>query len=254
MRLKSHIIKGLEENLRFDGRKPLDMRKIEVKYGISKNAEGSASVKIGDTEVFAGIKLSIGTPYPDRPEEGALMVDAELSPMASPEFETGPPDIKAIELARVVDRGIREAGAIDLKKLCIEAGEKAWLVSIDVVTVNDAGNLLDAAGLAALAALKNAKMPKVEDGMVQYGELTDEPLPLNKEPVPVTVLKVGSHLIVDPLVEEEEAFDAKLTVTTTNHTICAMQKGGEGTLSVEEIEKMVDIGMQKADEIRKHLK
>jgi exosome complex component RRP42 len=251
--LKSQIIKGLEQDLRFDGRKPLDWRKIDVEYGISKNAEGSARVKFGDTEVLAGIKLSIGEPYPDTPDEGALMVEADLSPMSSPEFEAGPPDIKAIELARVVDRGIREAKTIDMKKMCIEKGEKCWLVSIDVVTINDAGNLIDASALTALAALKDTKMPKLEKDVVQYGELTKESLPLNKEPIAVTVLKIGKFFVVDPLVDEENSFDAKLTVTTTDKEICAMQKGGDGTLSIDDIEKMVDIGMEKAKEIRKHL-
>ena len=251
--LKLQIIKSLEQDLRFDGRKPLDWRKIEVEYGISKNAEGSARVKFGDTEVLAGIKLSTGTPYPDTPDEGALMVEADLSPMSSPEFETGPPDIKAIEIARVVDRGIREAKTIDMKKMCITKGEKCWLVSIDVVTINDGGNLLDASALAALAALKDAKIPKLEDGVVKYGEPTKDSLPLEKEPIAVTVLKIGKFFIVDPLVEEEDNFDSKLTVTTTDGTICAMQKGGNGTLSVEDIEKMVDIGIEKAKEIRKHL-
>jgi len=253
MRLKSQIINGLEQDLRFDGRKPLDWRKIEVEHGISKNAEGSARVKFGDTEVLAGVKLSVGTPYPDTPEEGALMVDAELSPMSSPEFETGPPDIKAIEIARVVDRGIREAKTIDMKKLCLAKGEKCWVVSIDVVTINDAGNLLDAAALAALAALKDTKMPKLEDKIVKYGEFTKESLPMSKEPIAVTVLKIGKFFVVDPLVDEEENFDAKLTVTTTDSTICALQKGGKGTLTIEDIEKMVSIGLEKSKEIAKSL-
>jgi len=251
--LKSQITKGLEQDLRFDGRKPLDWRKIEVEYSISKNAEGSARVKFGDTEVLAGVKLSVGKPYPDTPEEGALMVEAELTPMSSPEFETGPPDIKAIELARVVDRGIREAKAIDMKKLCIEKGEKCWMVSIDVVTINDAGNLLDVSALAALAALKDTKMPKLEDETVKYGELTKESLPLSKEPIAVTVLKIGKFLVVDPLVDEEETYDARLTVTVTDGSICALQKGGGGTLSIEDVQKMVEIGIEKAGDIRKHL-
>jgi len=251
--LKSQVINALSQDIRFDGRKPMDWRKIEIEYGISKNAEGSARVKFGDTEVFAGVKLSIGTPYPDTPDEGALMVDVELSPMSSPEFETGPPDVKAIELARVVDRGIREAKTIDMKKLCMEKGEKVWMVSIDVVTINDAGNLLDASALAALAALKDARMPKLEDGVVQYGNLTKEALPLNKEPIAVTILKLGKYFVVDPIVEEEQTFDAKLTVTTMDQTICALQKAGKETLSINEIEKMVEIGIEKAKEIRKSL-
>ncbi len=253
MNLKGQIVKGLEEELRFDGRKPLEMRDVLVEYSISKNAEGSARVKIGDTEVLAGVKLSFGTPYSDTPDQGALMVDAELSPMSSPDFETGPPDIKAIELARVVDRGIREAKTIDMKKLCVEKGEKVWMVSIDIVTINDAGNLLDAAGIAALAALKDTRFPKIEDDMIKYGEYTDEKLPLTKEPIPVTILKIGKHLIVDPTVDEESEFDAKLTVTTTDGIICAMQKGGKGTINVEDVEKMAEISLEKAGGIRKHI-
>lgn len=255
MMLKSHMLKALSEGIRFDGRKPLDYRDVLVEYGISKNAEGSARVKIGGTEVFAGIKLSIGEPYSDTPDEGALMVEANLTPMSSPEFETGPPDIQAVELARVVDRGIREAHAIDMKKLCIKEGEKCWLVSIDVVTINDEGNLLDAAGLAALAALKDAVFPKIDkEYRIDYKDKTKEHLPLKKEPIPVTIYKIGGSFIVDPSTEEEKTFDAKLTVTSTDNLFCAMQKGGDVGLTMDDISKMLDIGIEKGHELRKHLK
>jgi exosome complex component RRP42 len=140
-----------------------------------------------------------------------------------------------------------------MKKLCIKEGEKVWVVSIDVVTINDAGNLLDTCALAALAALKDAKMPKIKDDVVQYGELTKDALPLDKEPIAVTVLKIGGRFIVDPLVDEENNFDAKLTVTVTEGEICAMQKGGNGTISIDDVEKIVDIAIEKSKEIRKQL-
>ena len=252
--LKSQIIRSLNEDLRFDGRKPTEWRKIDVELGISKNAEGSARVKFGETEVLAGVKLALGTPYPDTPDQGALMVEAELTPMSNPAFETGPPDIQSIELARVVDRGIRESKAIDMKKLCIKEGEKCWLVSIDVVTINDAGNLLDACGLAAIAALKDAKFPKLVDDKIKYKEKTKTSIPLLKEPIPVTVIKIGDKLIVDPTTEEYEVIDARLTVTSTeNGHVCSLQKGGQGTISVDEFARMIDIGLEKAKEIRAHL-
>ena len=252
--LKSQILRSLGEDLRFDGRKPAEWRKVEVEYGISKNAEGSARVKFGDTEVLAGVKLSIGTPYSDTPDQGALMVEAELTPMSNPEFETGPPDIQAIELARVVDRGIRESKAIDVKKLCIKEGEKCWMVSIDVVTINDAGNLIDAAGLAAIAALKDAKFPKLVDDKIEYKEKTKTAIPLLKEPIPVTVIKIGDKLIVDPTTEEDRVIDARLTVTSTEKgKVCSLQKGGVGTISVDDFSKMIDLGLEKAKELRESL-
>ncbi len=253
--MQHHLVAALSKGIRFDGRKLTEYRPVKVEYGVSKTAEGSARVKIGQTEVLAGVKLLIDKPYPDMPEDGSLMVGAELLPMASPDFEAGPPDVKSIELARVVDRGIREAKAIDTKKLCIKVGEKVWIVSIDICTINDDGNLLDAAGLAALAALQDAVFPKYDGTELDYRQKTKNKLPLTKLPVAVTIYKIGENLLIDPSLVEENTFDARLTVTTMQgNKICALQKGGDGQLTLEEIKQMVNLGMEKAENLRKHLK
>ncbi len=251
---RQHILASLSNGMRFDGRKAEDMREVTVEYGVSKSAEGSARVKIGDTEVIVGIKMAVETPYPDTADKGNLMVNVELLPLSSPEFESGPPGIKAIEIARVVDRGIRESGAIDVKKLCIEEGEKVWSVMIDVCTINSNGNLLDASALAAMAALKDVKFPKYEDDKIDYMEHTKEKLPLQKEPIAVTVFKIENNFIVDPIDEEEENADARLTVTTIKDgAMCSLQKGGDAPLTVEDIDKMVEIAQKKAKELRAKL-
>jgi exosome complex component RRP42 len=252
---REHIINYLKQNLRYDGRKNLDYRKIEFEKDIIKTAEGSAKVKIGDTELIAGIKFEVGKPYPDIPEEGTIMVNAELIPMSNPEFESGPPQIQSIELARVVDRGIRESKAIDTKKLCIKAGELVWTIVIDIIPLNDAGNLFDAAALAAMIALKDAKFPTLEGEKVNYKKPTKQKLPLLAEPISVTVLKIGNNFVVDPLLQEEEILDARLTVATMEDgTICALQKGGASPLTLEEVEQMIDIAAEKGKELRKHLR
>jgi exosome complex RNA-binding protein Rrp42 (RNase PH superfamily) len=51
-------------------------------------------------------------PYPDRPSEGVFAVSVELGPMASPEFEAGRPSEAAVELARVLERGLKQSGAL----------------------------------------------------------------------------------------------------------------------------------------------
>ena len=154
------ILELAKRGQRLDGRALTEYRQpILITRNISKTAEGSARVQIGDTVIMAGVKLAIEKPYNDTPDEGGIMVNAELTPMSNPNFEPGPPGIDAVELARVIDRGIREAKAIDMKQLCLVPGEKAWFVTIDLITVNVAGNLFDAAGLAALAALKSAFFP-----------------------------------------------------------------------------------------------
>src|SRR3990167_4289998 len=185
--LRIHIISLLNAGLRLDGRKLTEYRNpIEVKHGMIKTAEGSARVKIGETEVLVGIKMEVGEPYPDTPDEGTIIVGAELLPLSNPDFELGPPGIQAVELARVVDRGIRESKAIDFKKLCIKPGEKVWQLLIDMCPLNDAGNLLDASSLAALEALKDAKFPSFDGENVDYKQKTDKALPLEKLPIAVT--------------------------------------------------------------------
>ncbi|PIN74759.1 RNA-binding protein [Candidatus Woesearchaeota archaeon CG10_big_fil_rev_8_21_14_0_10_37_12] len=252
---KAHLLAALKKNCRYDGRKPFDYREITVEYGISRSAEGSARVKIGETEVIAGIKLETATPYPDRPNEGNLMVNAELLPMSNPEFEPGPPGDQATELARVVDRSIRESKSIDVKKLCISPGENAWGVMIDVCSINDAGNLFDAAALAALAALKDAKFPGLtKEGKANYEERTKNKLPLKREPLEVTVLKVGDQFFVDPLSDEEKVVEARLTVgVTEKDTVCALQKGGQSPLTLKDVDEMIKIAQKAAQKLRKAL-
>lgn len=252
--MKEHIVDSLKKGIRFDDRKSDEFRTVKVEYGVSATAEGSAKVTIGDTIVIAGVKLGIEKPYPDTPEDGMLMVNAEFLPMANPDFESGPPSEESVELARVIDRGLREAGAIDTKALCIEKGEKAWSVSIDVMTMNDDGNLMDTAGLAALAALKVTKFPSVEEGRVNYEEKTEKHLPMKKEPILVTVHMIGDEIIVDPKLDEEQSADARISVSSIDDKIiCALQKGGLKALTIEEIDTMVDLAMKKAKELRKTL-
>lgn len=249
--LKKHIIKSLSQNIRYDERRLDEFRKIVVDKGVTKNAEGSARVRIGETEVIAGIKLAIDTPYPDVPDQGLLIVNTELVPLASPEFEAGPPDEWSVEISRVVDRGIRESKMIDLKKLLIEKGEKAWLVHVDIIAINDAGNLLDAAALAAVNALKDAKMPEFDGKNINYEKLTNKKLPINKTPISVTVIKIGDFFLVDPSQEEESVLDSRLTVAVDQDKICALQKGGSALLSMDDINNMIGLAMKKSKELLK---
>lgn len=256
------VNKGLIASLagqekRLDGRNFREYRQpITIHTPISWTAEGSAQVQVGKTVIMAGVKLSLEKPYNDTPDEGGIMVNVELVPLSSPEYEPGPPGSKAIELARVIDRGIREAKALDMKKLCIKPGEKAWFIIIDIVTINDAGNLFDAAGLATLAALRSARFPALDEatGVIDYKTKTDDPLPLRKQPLPVTIYKINNRFLVDPTTEEEKAYDARLTIASDEKgVLSALQKGGEVPLTIADIATMVDIALEKAQFLRKEL-
>ncbi len=240
-RIREYLSKGK----RLDGRKPEEFREIVIETGISKKAEGSARVKIGNTEVLVGIKMDVGEPYPDSKDAGNLIVSCELLPLSSDRFESGPPRFEAIELGRITDRGIRESKFIDLKKLCIKEGEKVWNIFIDIYSINDDGNLMDAASIGALVALKDAKIPKYDEKeeRVVYGEWTKDKLPLNKAiPLSCTIHKIGNSLVVDPDREEEDASEARVTLALSDGNIIhSMQKGNEKEFEIEEFNNALDL-------------
>ncbi|MFQ5531312.1 MAG: exosome complex protein Rrp42 [Candidatus Nanoarchaeia archaeon] len=251
----------LSQDKRFDSRKLDEFRNIKVETNISKNAEGSARVKIGKTEVIVGVKMNVAEPYPDSPDKGNMMVTAELLPLSSARFENGPPKFEAIELGRVIDRGIRESKVIDFEKLCIKKGEKVWTVFIDIYSINDDGNLLDAAGIGAVVALKNAKIPKydVKEEKVLFGELSDKKIPLSKNiPLSITIHKIGNHLIVDPTREEEDLSETRITIGSSDGLISSMQKGNSESLSIEEFNNILNLNekvwKKLYKEVEKHLK
>lgn len=238
------IKRYLDEGKRFDSRNPEEFREIVIETNVSKNAEGSARVKIGKTEVVVGIKMDVSEPYPDAQDKGNIMVTAELLPLSSPRFENGPPKFPAIELGRVIDRAIRESKFIDLEKLCIKKGEKVWTVFIDIYSINDDGNLFDAAGLGAIVALKNAKIPKYDEKTekVVYGELTNKCIPLSKDtPISITIHKIGDNLVVDTTREEEDISETRVTIGSSNGNISSIQKGNKRSLSVEEFSKILEL-------------
>lgn len=254
--LKEHLHKAIAKGVRMDGRDLLEFRDLEIERGVSSTSHGSARVKCGKAEIIAGVKIEVNRPYPDRPDEGGLMVSAEMLPLSHRKFEGGPPGIDAIEFARVVDRTIRESETIDGKKLLIEHGDAAWFVAVDLMPVSYDGNPIDLGVIAAMAALQDARLPKLdEDNKPDYETLTDEKLPLNHEPVSVTVFKYGDKLLVDPTENEERFYDARLSIgTLEDDRPCSLQKGGAGPLTMEDIEQMISIGQERAKEIREVLK
>ncbi len=243
-----------KEGKRVDGRKMDEIRPMEIEKDISENAEGSVRVKLGDTEVIAGLKLLLGVPYPDSQDEGSISVGGEMLPLSHGEFEVGRPTSEEIEVSRVVDRGIRESKSIDFKELCIEEGKKVWVGFVDFYSINFDGNLFDSGSIAAVASFLLNKKPKLDkDGNIVKGEYSGK-VKLKNIPVMNTFVKVGGKIMIDPNYAEEKAAEARFSVSTIDDkTMVAMQKGVGGSFTLEEVNEMMDISFKKAKETRKVL-
>ncbi|MGQ9514239.1 MAG: exosome complex protein Rrp42 [Thermoproteota archaeon] len=251
--LQDDIIKLANKGERIDGRAFDESRRIKITTGFVEKAEGSALVELGSTRVLVGVKIETGTPFPDTPDEGVLSVTAELVPLASETFEPGPPNENSIALARFVDRAIRESKALNLKELCIELGKKVYVVMIDIYVLDHSGNLVDASALAALAALVTTKFPvKIEEDQVTKTELRQ--LPIRELPIATTLAILDGKLILDPNLQEEQATGTYISfVSLEDGRICAVQKNGSATISLDMISEALKIASIKSRELRQLL-
>jgi len=251
--MQSRIYELLKQEKRLDGRAPTEIRPVSVSCSVVEKADGSALVSLGDTKILTGIKVEVGTPYADRPNEGVFTVNAELLPLASKAFEPGPPDERAVELARVVDRCIRESMALDLEKLVIVENEKVYMLYIDIYVLDYDGNYFDASVLSAVAALATCTLPKyeVKNGKVEKVEGMRIPLPLRTIPVSVTVGLVKDKLLVDPSPAEESVLDTSIILGfDSDSNIVSIQKNTPGLLPIGMMESIAELGRQKTAELR----
>ncbi|TRM89653.1 exosome complex component Rrp42, partial [Sulfolobus sp. A20-N-G8] len=167
-------------------------------------------------------------------------------------------DENAIELARVIDRSLRDSKAIDLTKLVIEPGKSVWTVWLDVYVLDYNGNVLDACMLASIAALYNTSVYKVEQSNGSISINKSEKigkLPMNYPVVSVSLGKVDKYLVVDPDLEEESIIEAKISFSyTADYKIVGIQKSGKGSLLIQDIDQAENIARVAAAKLIEELK
>ncbi len=253
---KQQMLESLSRGKRLDGRNFESYRNFEIEVGIIDKANGSAKVKLGNTEVLAGVKVETGEPFEGLENKGALIMSAEVLPTASSHVEPGPPDEEAIELSRVVDRGVRESKMLDLDKLALIPGKIVYTIFVDCSIINSDGNLLDATSYAVVAALLTCNLPIFEvqnDKVVDTGNIM--PPPITTIPISVTAVKIGDSVLLDPTMEEEACMDARLTITSeSDGNLVAAQKGYTGPFTINQILRSVEIARIKGEEIRSTIK
>ena len=120
------------------------------------------------------------------------MTNTELLPMAAPNFESRSHQTKILSSFQgLLTRCIREGKVVDLENLCITAGEKVWMIFLDLHVLDYDGNLMDAAVLGCVAALMNTKLPTVtvesNEIIIDYDNMI--PLPINHKALMCTICK-----------------------------------------------------------------
>ena len=253
---RKYIKNNLKNENRIDGRGLWEYREFKIDTDIIASAEGSADVELGETRILTGLKYDIGEPFSDLPNEGVCTIMAELLPLASPLFERGPPDEQSIELARVVDRGIRHADCVQTKKLCIMEYKAVYILFVDMYVINYGGNLIDAGGISALATLISSHLPEgkwTEDGPEWTGNYISSDTIVNELPLCITYGKIDDIIFVDPSLPEELVLDGSISISVTEDKITSMQKSGTSTFTFDEIKMLSKKSIELGKKLRKQL-
>jgi exosome complex component RRP43 len=231
------------EGLRPDGRGLRTPRPVAVGLHSVGAADGSALVKIGATTVLAGARLEVAVPPDDAPDRGQVVVAAELTPLCSGEWRPGRPAPEAHTLAARVSELLLSTGVLDARQLVISPGAAIWVLYLDLYVVDAAGGLLDAALLAAVAALRDARLPAVHltpEGNVERGLGPENdggggggggggrPLELAGAPVCLTCGVYKEHIVVDPDHEEEALMGARVSVVIDGSGGLLGERAGPG--------------------------
>ncbi|KAM4584007.1 exosome complex component RRP45 [Odontesthes bonariensis] len=251
---RDFLLKAIEEKKRIDGRQTYDYRKIKITFGTDY---GCCFVDLGQTRVMAQVSCELVAPKENRPNEGIMFFNIELSPMASPAFEQGRQSEVSVKLNRQLERCLRNSKCIDTESLCVASGEKVWQIRVDVHMLNNDGNLMDAASIAAITALCHFRRPDVGiqgEEVTVYSPEERDPIPLSIYHMPISVsfafFQQGTYLLVDPCEREERVMDGLLMIAMNKHReICSIQSSGGIMLLKEQVIRCSKIASVKVSEI-----
>jgi len=256
---KDFVEKSIKKGIRLDGRQAFDYRNIEIKFGVDY---GCCEVQLGDTKAMAQVSSEIVKPVETRPTEGQLYYNLDLSPLASSAYEAGRMTDHGVEVNRLIERCLKESQPIDVESLCIVAGEKVWSVRVDILLMNDDGNVLDCCCIAAIAALSHFRRADitVTGTDIEIHPMSErEGVPLNVHHLPICTTfgftDNGANMIVDPEEKEESIICGHLIMAFNVHMeVCSAQMSGGVSLEYEQIMQCAKIASIKAVEINDLIK
>eukprot|EP01095_Lingulamoeba_sp_RSL-Kostka_P006117 TRINITY_DN1892_c3_g4_i1.p1 TRINITY_DN1892_c3_g4~~TRINITY_DN1892_c3_g4_i1.p1 ORF type:complete len:315 (-),score=103.06 TRINITY_DN1892_c3_g4_i1:93-1037(-) len=271
---KKYIENGVECGIRSDGRGRLEYRPIVLETNVIPQASGSSFLKLGEmeTQVLVGVKLELGEPSPEKPEQGKITtcIDwnaSENSAMVnmlnygayisersvqSSEVRNLEEQLKA-ELSLRLEKVIQES--LDLNTLILVPGRNCWNVLIDCHILQNNGNVQDAVLLATRAALLSTYVPNLRivqseiEGKLEI-ELPEDPYDCSKlisdptqVPLSITFNKIGekNFYIADATIQEEFCSNLQLTVSVNSYgQFCGITKRGSSSLSPSSLKSMLN--------------
>ncbi len=239
---------------------------------------GSSLVKLGSTSVVCGINARLCRPKEERPNKGFIICNVELPALCSSKnFKTSTSyqsssftqlsvssaniEHSQAMLSQLMQDIINESGCLKEEDLCIREGKLVWVLYIDLICLNNDGNVQDTCCLAMIAALKTLKLYQMD-----YDENENKPIvvkPINmisiklyNEPVCTTLFALEDCIIIaDPNKQEEDFMRTFIIICTLSKTkICLIRKMGGFCVSNEQLNLCIDRALSAHEDRRLILK
>jgi len=191
---------------RNDGRRPDEMRRITVKTGYLKHAEGSALIEAGDTRIVCAASVENRVPF-FLHGKGQGWVTAEYSMLPRSTHTRTPRESvrgkisgRTQEIQRLIGRSLR--AVIDLTAL----GERQIIVDCDVIQADGGTRTLAITG--AYIALYDALKKLVRRKVI-------EAVPVTDFVAATSVGVVADTILLDLSYDEDSAADVDFNVVMT---------------------------------------
>lgn len=254
-------VSGVIDNFRLDGRSCFDIRQTSVRTGVFSSCNGSAQVQSKSCNITIGIKVEVGAPSPDEPDQGVIEINADCSANASPKFEGRGGEELAQEIVFVLSNSI--IPTIDKKALCISEGYKVWIIYIDVLILECScvSQLLDLSALGIKAALHVTRVPRLiadeedaNDFVISPDSEEYCPINVTNLPILLTLTRIHDQYVADVTEEEAAAGIARLTLAFDEQGgLTYTKKSGSGSLHPDPLKEVLSKARTLANKIHQDL-
>jgi exosome complex component RRP43 len=248
----------LAADCREDGRDLSSVRQTTVDVNNLPLSNGSSIVTLGKTTVICGVKLEVGVPTLTAPREGSIVVKLTFPPSAGAHIVSIPNrpafEMDTNAMTQQLQDYVGQCGLVDLDQLCIIENTAVWVAYVDIVVINDDGNVLDAAILAMSHALMNTKLPPTvspdeKTVFIVEGEATT--LQVNRKLAPLSFALIDQYLVADPSLAESRFAQSTLTVILDDQgNVCGMQKPGGKPISDAILGRALQSAAKRAGQLK----
>jgi ribonuclease PH len=213
-----------------DGRRPDQLRSLDIIPGFQKHAEGSVLVKLGDTWVLCSASVEESVPaFLAGKGKGWITAEYAMLPRSTHTRSKRDPGGRGKEIQRLIGRALR--AAVDLRAL----GERTLTVDCDVLNADGGTRVTSITGAWMAIGLAMRQL-------VTAGTLKD--MSALKPPVAaVSVGIVDGEVVLDlPYVEDSRADVDMNVVMTEDGGLIEVQGTAEGEqFSRAQLNQMLDL-------------